>query len=84
MTPKWLQKNEGIWGEMPIGLPLVIQTVFVMKKLAPNAPKARPRTKNEPKLPKNKRKITKNGSKKSPENATNAQKWILFATKNYA
>ena len=49
MTPKWLQKNEAILGEMPIGVPLVVQTVFVMKKLAPIAPKVRPRTNNEPK-----------------------------------
>ena len=47
ITPKWLQKSDRIWGEMPIGAPLVAQTVFVMKKLAPSAPKVRPRTKNE-------------------------------------
>ena len=46
MTPKWLQKSEGILGEMPIGAPLVVQTVFVMKKLTPSAPKVRPRKKN--------------------------------------
>ena len=46
MTPKWLQKSEVILGEMPLGAPLVVQTVFVMKKLAPSAPKVRPRTKN--------------------------------------
>ena len=49
MTPKWLQKSEAILGEMPIGALLVVQTVFVMKKLAPSAPKVRPRTNNEPK-----------------------------------
>ena len=49
VTPQWLQKNDFILGEMPIGAPLVVQTVFVMKKLAPSAPKVRPRTKNEPK-----------------------------------
>ena len=53
MTPKWDPKSEYILGEMPIGVPLVVQTVFVMKKLAPNAPKVRPRTKHEPKWPKN-------------------------------
>ena len=42
-------KNKGILTEMRIGAPLVVQTVFVMKKLAPSAPKVRPRTKNEPK-----------------------------------
>ena len=47
--PKMAPKNEGILGEMPIGAPLVVQTVFVMKKWAPSAPKVRPRTKNEPK-----------------------------------
>ena len=49
ITPKWDPKSEYILGEMPIGAPLVVQTVFVMKKLAPSAPKVRPRTKNEPK-----------------------------------
>ena len=47
LTQKWLHKTERILGEMPIGAPLVVQTVFVMKKLAPSAPKVRPRTKNE-------------------------------------
>ena len=49
MIPKWIKKSDGILGEMPIGAPLVVQTVFVMKKWAPSAPKVRPRTKNEPK-----------------------------------
>ena len=56
-TPKWLQKGEGILGEMLIGAPLVVQTVFVMKKLAPSAPKVRPRTKNEPTYLKNEPKL---------------------------
>ena len=43
MTPKWLQQSEGILGEMPIGAPLVVQTVFVMKKWAPSAAKVLPR-----------------------------------------
>ena len=43
MTPKWDPKSEYILGEMPIGAPLVVQTVFVMKKLAPSAPKVRPK-----------------------------------------
>ena len=42
LTQKWLHKNERILGEMPIGAPLVLQTVFVMKKLAPSAPFLRP------------------------------------------
>ena len=52
-TSKWDPKSEYILGEMPIGAPLVVQTVFVMKKLAPSAPKVRPRTKHEPKYLKN-------------------------------
>jgi hypothetical protein len=49
MTPKWLPKSDTFLGEIPIGAPLVVQTVFVMKKLAPSAPKVRPRTTNGPK-----------------------------------
>ena len=47
MTPKLLQKNDFILGEFPLGARLVVQTVFVMKKLAPSTPKVRPRTKHE-------------------------------------
>jgi hypothetical protein len=47
LTPNSVQKNDTILGEIPLGAPLVVQTVFVMKKLAPSAPKVRPRTKNE-------------------------------------
>ena len=43
MTPQWDPKSEYILGEMPIGAPLVVQTVFVMKKLAPSAAKVLPR-----------------------------------------
>ena len=43
MTPKWDPKSEYILGEMPIGAPLVVQTVFVMKKWAPSAAKLLPR-----------------------------------------
>ena len=42
MTPKWASKGEGILGEMPLGAPLVAQTVFVIKKWAPGAPKELP------------------------------------------
>ena len=35
MPPTWIHQSERILGEMPIGAPLVVQTVFVMKKLAP-------------------------------------------------
>ena len=41
--PKWIHKSERIFGEMPLGAPLVVQTAFVMKKLAPSAPKVRPK-----------------------------------------
>ena len=43
MTPKWLQKSEGILGEMPIGAPLVVQTVFLIKKWVHSAAKVFPR-----------------------------------------
>ena len=45
MIPKWVPKNDTILGLLLIGAPLVVQTVFVMKKFAPSAPKVRPRTK---------------------------------------
>ena len=44
MTPKWIHKSERILGEMPLGAPLVVQTVFVIKKWAPSAPKVLPMT----------------------------------------
>ena len=31
MTPKWIQKGATILGEIPLGAPLVAQTVFVIK-----------------------------------------------------
>ena len=71
MTSKWLQKTEGILGEMPIGAPLVVQTVFVMKKLAPNAPKVRPRTKNGPKYL---QKLAKTELKIAPKRASRVKK----------
>ena len=43
LTQKWLHKNARILGEIPIGAPLVVQTVFVMKKLSPSAAKVLPR-----------------------------------------
>ena len=66
MTPKWLPKSDTLLGKIPIGAPLVVQTVFVMKKLAPSAPKVRPRTKNKPKLPKNKQKMSQKLLNKQP------------------
>ena len=44
MTPKWIQKSDRIMGEMPLGAPLVVQTVFAIKKWAPSAPKVLPMT----------------------------------------
>ena len=80
-TPKWLQKPVGILGEMPVGAPLVVQTVFVMKKLAPSAPKVRPRAKNEPNMiPENTSNVKKN-SKKSPECEKELQMWTLFGAR---
>ena len=49
MPQKWDPQTEYIFGEIPLGAPLVVQAVSVMKKLAPSAPKARPRTKHKPK-----------------------------------
>ena len=42
MIPKWVSKNEGILGKMHLGAPLVAQTVFVITKWAPSAPKVLP------------------------------------------
>ena len=36
-------KSDGILGEIPIGAPLVVQTVFVMKKLAPQRSQSAPK-----------------------------------------
>ena len=66
MIQKWIQKIKGILGEMPLGAPLVVQTVFVMKKLAPSAPKVRPRTKREAKLLQNEPKMIKTCLEKQP------------------
>ena len=44
MTPKWMPKSDPLSGEMPLGAPLVVQTVFVIKKWAPRAPKVLPMT----------------------------------------
>ena len=42
MTPKWIQQTNFILGEMPLGAPLVVQTVFVIKEWAASAPKVLP------------------------------------------
>ena len=44
MTPKWDPTSEYISREMPLGAPLVVQTVFVIKKWAPSAAKVLPMT----------------------------------------
>ena len=71
MTPTWLQKNEGILGEMPIGAPLVVQTVFVMKKWAPSPAKVLPRLE----------KWAKNDTKEPPECENEPQKSTPFGAK---
>ena len=42
MTPKWDPKSGDISREIPLGAPLVVQTVFVIKKWAPSAAKVLP------------------------------------------
>ena len=42
MPPKWDQESDFILGEIPLGAPLVVQTVFVIKKWAPSAAKVLP------------------------------------------
>ena len=43
LAQKWLHKSERILGEMPIGAPLVVQTVFVMKKVGPQRSQSAPK-----------------------------------------
>ena len=71
MTPKWDPKSDTILGEMLIGAPLVVQTVFVMKKLAPNVAKVLPRLE----------KWAKNDTKELPEYENELQKSTLFGAK---
>ena len=71
MTPKWVQKSDAILGEMPIGAPLVVQTVFVMKKWAPSAAKVLPTLE----------KLAKNDTKEHPECENEPQKSTLFGAK---
>ena len=66
---------------MPLGAPLVVQTAFVMKKLAPSAPKVRPRTKKKPKMTPENPSIVKKSPKKSPECKKELQKWTLFGSR---
>ena len=42
MTPKWVPKSEGLLAGRPLGVPLVAQTAFVIKKWPPGAPKVLP------------------------------------------
>ena len=71
MTPKWDPKSEYISREIPLGQPLVVQTVFVIKKWAPSAAKVLPMTE----------KGTKNDTKKPPESENEPQKSTLFGAK---
>ena len=61
MPPKWNQKSDFIWGKIPLGAPLVVQTVFVIKKWAPSAPKELPMIE----------KCLKNDTKELPDCETN-------------
>jgi hypothetical protein len=70
MIQKWFQKNDFILGEIPLGAPLVVQTVFGMKKLPPSAPKVRPRTTNK----QNNRKKIKHEPKMAPKRAPRVKK----------
>ena len=56
MTPKSVQKDEGISGVAPLGAPLVAQTAFGHQKLVPNAAQVLPIIK----------KSTKKNTKESP------------------
>ena len=71
MTPKWLQKSDRILGEILPGAPLVVQTVFVIKKWAPSAAKVLPRLE----------KLAKNYTKEIPECENELQKSTLFGAK---
>ena len=84
MAPKSIQKSATILGEIPLGAPLVAQTVFVIKKWAPSAPKVLPRLQ---KLPKNGTKSppsAKMSSKSRPfsePSENELQKWTLFGAR---
>ena len=71
MTPKWIQKNDRILGEIPLGAPLVVKTVFVVKKWAPSAAKVLPRLE----------KRSKNDTKEPPESENELQKSTLSGAK---
>ena len=71
MTPKWYPKSEFLSGVLPLVAPLVAQTVFVIKKWAPSAPKVLPMTE----------KCAKNYTKEPPECENELQKSTLFGAK---
>ena len=71
MIPKWIQKIEGIFGEMPLGAPLMVEAFFVIKKCAPSAPKVLTRLE----------KLAKNYTKEPPEYENELQKSTLFGAK---
>ena len=62
MIPKGIQKNEGIFGEMPLGAALVVQTVFVIK----NWPPALPKCAQERNMNKNNRNMNQTWLQKQP------------------
>ena len=76
MTLKWVSKSERILEEMPLGAPLVVQTVFVIKKWASSAAKCSQGSNNDPK-------ITQKGP---PECENELQKWTLLGAQllNYS
>ena len=49
MIPKWVPKSDTIFGVLPLGAPLVVQTAFVIKKWSLSAPKVRPKIEKEAK-----------------------------------
>ena len=71
MPPKWDPTSEYILGEMPLGAPLVAQTVFVIKKWAPSVPKVLPMIE----------KCTKNETEDLPDCEKHFQKWTLFGSR---
>ena len=67
MIPKWVPKSDSIFGVLPLGAPLVVQTAFVIKKWVPSAPKVRPKIEK-----------AKNDSRELPDCEKELQKSSLF------
>ena len=84
MTPKWIQKSDRVFGEMLLGAPLVVQTVFGIKKWAPSAAKVLPRLENEPKITQKRSASAKMSCKSRPFSEPNEnalQKRTLFGSR---